>query len=320
MRILLVRDHKHIHPQTHGSGKTTTKVPSGASNFLHDMLAKGLSLLGHEVFCYVKNEKEMAHLSGVTFVNTLIEDIDIVHIKALGNPNIIAHYIAKDIPILATNHGHRPDVKPLCKWVSVSQTQAQYHNSAQYVWNGLDPEDFIFSKKKLDYFLYMANAQYYRGKGLDIALQLSKDLNFKLVVAGSSPDQEDVDQVEALCKKYGAIYIGDIRGEQKAELITRAKALISPSQFPETFGMTIVEALFSGTPVICSSNGAYGEIMSEKVGFVCENETDYHYAVACIDNIDPQDCRDYAIAHFHYLTMAEKYAGIYEEMISEVNV
>ncbi|MDC8005425.1 glycosyltransferase [Aureisphaera galaxeae] len=316
MRILLARDPNYVHPQTHGAGKNPTKVPSGASNFQHDMLAKGLAENGHEVFFYVQNEEEMAHLSGVTFVDSLIEDVDIVHLKAIGDPNIIRHYQSKNIPILSTNHGNRPDVKPLCKWVYVSKTQALAHHSDTYVWNAMDPKDFIFSEKKQDYFLFMANARYHRGKGLDIALRLSKDLGFKLVVAGSSPYQKDIEYVEAQCREYNADYLGDVRGMEKAELITGAKALISPSRFAETFGMTIVEALFSGTPVICSGNGAYSEIMSETVGFVCNSEADYHHAVTVIDSIDPKVCRAYAMDHFHYRTMAKNYVAIYEEMIS----
>jgi glycosyltransferase involved in cell wall biosynthesis len=119
-----------------------------------------------------------------------------------------------------------------------------------------------------------------------------------------------------MCKAHNVTYVGDVRGKLKAELITGAKALISPSRFPETFGMTIVEALFSGTPVICSCNGAYSEIMSEEVGFVCKNETDYHHAIASIKEINPKTCRDYAVNNFHYRKMAEKYVTIYEEMIS----
>ncbi|WP_103068975.1 glycosyltransferase [Aquimarina sediminis] len=316
MKILLARDHSYIHPNIQGTGKKITSIPSGASNFQHDMLAKGLVENGHEVFYYVKNEKEMSHLSGIKFTNSLIDDVDIVHIKALGEPHIISYYLSKNIPVLATNHGHRPEVKQLCKWIYVSKTQAHSHNATQYVWNALDPNDFIFSTQKLDYFLFIANIRYHKGKGLDIALKLARDLDFKLVVAGSSPNQEDIDKVKALCKEYSAIYVGDVRGKQKAELITGAKALISPSRFPETFGMTIVEALFSGTPVICSSNGAYSEIMSKKVGFVCNSEADYHHAINSVKKINPKNCRNYAMNNFHYRKMAEKYVAIYREMVS----
>lgn len=316
MRILLARDHSYIHPQLQGSGKKTTKVPSGASNFQHDMLAKGLSENGHDVFYYVKNEKEMSHLSGVKFVNVLIDDIDIVHIKAIGELQIISYYLSKGIPILATNHGNRPEVKRHCEWIYVSKTQANFHNASQYVWNALDPDEFIFSNQKKDYFLFIANIRYHKGKGLDIALKLSKDLNFKLIVAGSSPYQKDINEVQTMCKAYNATYVGDVRGKLKAELITGAKALISPSRFQETFGMTIVEALFSGTPVICSDNGAYSEIMSEEVGFVCKNEADYHHAITSINEIDSKTCKDYAMNNFHYSKMAEKYVTIYEKMLA----
>ncbi len=316
MRLLLIRDHRVDVPNRPGAGKMITNLPSGSSSFQHDLLAKGLSELGHEVICFVPEGLNMIPIPEVKSVNNLITDIDLVHLKAPGNREIIAYYEEKNIPVLETSHGFRPEIVPPCKRVYVSKTQAEMHNSDDYIWNGLDPADFIYTSEKRNYFLFIATIQNLKGKGLDIALRLSKELGFKLIVAGSSKLQKDIDAVQALCSLHEASYVGDVRGKEKAELITGAKALLSPSRLPETFGITLAEALFSGTPVICSDNGAYGEIMSPEVSFVCRDESDYRIAFRDIEKIDTETCRAYALKHFHYLNTAEKYVEIYTEMMS----
>jgi len=75
----------------------------------------------------------------------------------------------------------------------------------------------------------------------------------------------------------------------------------------------MVEALMSGTPVICSDRGACPEIISPDVGFVCRDQQDYVSAISRIDSISPQACRDKAMDQYHYLRMAAGYASEYEK-------
>jgi glycosyltransferase involved in cell wall biosynthesis len=200
--------------------------------------------------------------------------------------------------------------------VHVSKTVADLYNDRDYVWIGLDPDDFIFSNQKEEYFLYMADMSKYMEKGLDIALELARKQNLNLKVAGSSRLQSDIDIVQTMCDECKADYVGDVRGEKRAKLLAGAKALISPSRLPEASGTALAEALFSGTPVICSNTGAYGEIISKNVGFVCNNENEYYEAIEKVENtIDPEVCRQYAMDNFHYKKTTEQYIPIYEQML-----
>ena len=79
--------------------------------------------------------------------------------------------------------------------------------------------------------------------------------------------------------------------------------------------ITLIEALFSGTPVICSNKGAYGEVISDEVGFVRSSEEDYLYALQHYDRIQPDICRDYAMNHFHYKKTVKNYEKIYTEIL-----
>jgi glycosyltransferase involved in cell wall biosynthesis len=152
-------------------------------------------------------------------------------------------------------------------------------------------------------------------KGLSTALDLCRRAGARLAVAGSSWDARLVGEIAQLCKERGADYQGAIWGTRKAELFARAKALLFPTALNEGFGLVMVEALMSGTPVICSNNGACPELISEDVGFVCSNESEYLEAIQKVSDISPQACRDKAMKEFHYLRMAAGYAREYEREI-----
>ncbi|PHS04705.1 MAG: glycosyl transferase family 1 [Kordia sp.] len=315
MRILLSCNHEYPSYKPNGSGKEITKFPSGSNHHQHDLLARGLAEKGHEVYYFVNHTADAISDPGVHLVSTLIDDVDIVHLNARINEEVYRYYKSKSVSVIATNHLYVANEIPPFKWVHVSKTTADLYQEKHYVWCGLDPEDYIYKEQKDDYYLFIANITRYLEKGLDIAFKITQKLNKKLVVAGSSKNPSDIAIVENLCNKFNVTYVGDVRGSEKAKLLANAKALFSPSKLPETFGITLIEALFSGTPVICSNNGAYGEIISKDVGFVCETESDYINAFKNIDAIKSSTCRSYAMNNFHYLKTTEKYLKIYNEIL-----
>ena len=94
-----------------------------------------------------------------------------------------------------------------------------------------------------------------------------------------------------------------MRGRRKAELLAGAKAFLFPTKVDEAFGLGMVEALMSGTPVICSDRGACPEVISADVGFVCRGEEEYVEAVGRVSDISPRACREKAFREYHYLRM-----------------
>ena len=181
--------------------------------------------------------------------------------------------------------------------------------------NGVDPEEFVFSEAKDDYLLFMASMDWGLAKGLDVALSLSAQLGFKLVVAGASVDQERINWVAELCRQAKADYVGDVRGSAKADLLAGARALLFPTKLDEAFGLGMVEALMSGTPVICSNLGACPEIVSAEVGFVCATPGEYIEAVGRIGEISSTACRARAMREYHYMRMTRDYVREYEREI-----
>ena len=312
MRILLSSDHEYPAANPNGSGLHPKKFPSGSGYILHDLLAKGLAELGHDVFYLVR----LLHADappGVKLILEPVQDVDILHVIS-GRDTALIEELRK--PWVATCHmdertrGRERD--PITKnWIFVSRTLAQLHGSDRYVWNGIDPAEYIYSESKDDYFLFMSTMDWGTQKGLDVVLSLSKQVGFKLVVAGTGESYERIGKVQEMCREAGAKYVGDVRGKEKAELLAGAKAFLFPTKLDEAFGLGMVEALMSGTPVICSDRGACPEIITPDVGFTCSNEFEYVAAIEKIDEIDARVCREKAMRDYHYHAMAFNYVREY---------
>jgi len=280
--------------------------PSGSGQFVVDCLVKGLAELGHDVFYMLGGGAEHPLPEGVTLVSEAVEEVDIVHnLESTDKPWVRTIHL--DASLLGVDCASAPR-----NWVYVSRTLAASYGSERFVLNGIDPAGCLYSEVKGDYFLFVSNMDRYEGKGLDVALSLSEELGFKLVVAGASRDGSVIGRVAEMCRRSSAAYLGDVRGAAKAELFAGAKALLFPTRLNEAFGLVVVEALMSGTPVICSDSGACPEVVSPEVGFVCRSREDYVEAVNRVGEISPRACREKAMKEFHYLRMAADYVKQYE--------
>ena len=321
MRVLLSSTHRYPAFGEIGIGPHPKAFPSGSSFYIHDLLAQGLAELGHEVFYLLRNGAEAPVPAGVTLVSEPVSDADIQHTITFRDEDLIAARQSHGQPWVATCHldlkARGMQRQPATgNWIFVSRTLAQSHECNRYVLNGIDPARYIFSETKDDYFLFMSTMDWGAQKGLDEVLSLSGEIGFKLVIAGTGKDYESIKRVTEMCQQVGAEYVGDVKGRRKAELLAGATAFLFPTKVDEAFGLGMVEALMSGTPVICSDRGACPEIISADVGFVCRNRAELVAAVNRISEVSPRVCRDKAMRDFHYLRMATDYVLEYEKEIA----
>ncbi len=295
------------------------RIHGVAAHAVHDWLAKGLGALGHEVFYHLPERPEEPLPEGVTWCNRIPKETDLVHINHgpedyipdSGHPwvRIVHHHLLVRGP-------RRRQYMP--NWIYVSKAQAELYGSLRYVHNGIDPQEFIYSGSKDDYFLFMfGGLSRAQEKGLSIALAVAKKTGIELRIAAAGGSARARRAFAAMCRAQGVVPVGEVRGRQKAELFAGARALLVPTQIPESFGLVLVEALMSGTPVIGSDNGAIPELIDSRVGFVCRDEADYIKAILNIDRIDPAACRSLAVDRFHYLRMARDYVREYETEIRD---
>jgi glycosyltransferase involved in cell wall biosynthesis len=321
MRLLLSSSHRYPALTEIGSGLQPKPFPSGSGFLIHDLLVKGLAELGHDVFYLLRKGADKPLPRGVKLVSKPIAFVDVLHTISDRDEDLVQDRQSRHMPWVTTCH---LDPKALGKersrttenWIFVSRALAELHGRNRYVLNGIDPAEYIFSESKDNYFLFMSTMNWGLAKGLDVVLSLSSQLGFRLVVAGTGVNHESVNRVAEMCRKIDVKYVGDVRGREKAELLAGAKAFLFPTKLDEAFGLGMVEALMSGTPVICSDRGACPEIISSDVGFVCKDENDYVAAVNRITDISPHTCRDKAIREYHYLRMAADYVTEYQREIA----
>jgi glycosyltransferase involved in cell wall biosynthesis len=168
--------------------------------------------------------------------------------------------------------------------------------------NSYDVNDFKFSPVRGDYFLFMGmRANGSEGKGDYIAAQIARAAGLPLKMAGSG---------NYLGDQEGCEIVGFVNGEQRADLIAGARAVLTPSLFVEPFCGVHIEAMLSGTPVISTDWGAFAEYNVHGVtGYRCRNFEQFVWAAKNIDKISRRRCRDWARANFSL----DRAASMYDE-------
>lgn len=144
-----------------------------------------------------------------------------------------------------------------------------------------------------------------QNKGVDIAIQVSKQLNLKLTVVGQGSlydlgyNDEDLTNVD---------HIGTIGPNERKYLFGKYKACFAPTYYIEPFGSVVVESQLCGTPIITTDWGAFSEnVIHNKTGFRCRTYSEFLKAVENINIIKRQDCFDFASTNYDINTIALKY-------------
>ena len=152
--------------------------------------------------------------------------------------------------------------------------------------NYFDEQDFVYADKKEDYLLYLGRIG--RNKGLDIAIDVAKHTNKKLVIAG----QGDIAPFGPLPDTIQ--HIGYANIPMRQHLLANASALFIASQYMEPFAGVQIEAFLSGTPVISPNYAAFVEYNIDGVtGIRCDTFGDYVQAVEQVQDLDPAQIRAY---------------------------
>lgn len=181
--------------------------------------------------------------------------------------------------------------------------------------NYFDPIDFTYCDKKEDYILFLGRV--IKRKGIYEAIQATREAGIKLIIAG-----QDGGQGINLAQSH-VEYVGFADYEKRRELLSKAKALILPTQYIEPFGGVIIEAAFSGTPVITSNHGAFPELVRQgETGFKCQTLDHYVKAIELVGKISPKVCYDYAVKNFsldRVKLMYEEYWDMLLDLKENVN-
>ena len=184
--------------------------------------------------------------------------------------------------------------------IYVSADHAARHQSLAFVYNGLDPADFEFRRTKGDYDLFLGRL--HQSKGYQWAIAGAKAAERRLVVAGGWRPS---------LSRY-VRFGGEVGGAAKAEWLAGARLLWMPAQWDEPFGLTLIEALLSGTPVLGTRRGALPEILSPDVAECGDTVEELVARIDAAAAKDPEACRARAERYFTHRTMAAAYLRMYD--------
>ena len=176
--------------------------------------------------------------------------------------------------------------------------------------NYFDPEEFEFSAEKDDYVLFLGRV--YSGKGLHVAVQATEHIGAKLIVAG----QNTMEKSGFKTIPSHVIEFGHADVEQRKKLLSRARCVITASQFLEPFCGVHMEALMSGTPVISTDWGVFTETNLHGVtGYRCRTFNDFVWAIKNSHKISPYHCREWAM-NFSLDQVAERYEKYFKDVLN----
>jgi glycosyltransferase involved in cell wall biosynthesis len=223
----------------------------------------------------------------------------------------------QDLPELALVYNHFSDM-PL---VSISNSQRAplpYANWIETVYHGLPADTFSFCPAPSDYFAFVGRIS--REKRLDRAIEIAERCGAQLIVAAKI-DKMDEDYfnecIKPLFRKPHVTYVGEVGEKEKMEVLEHARALLFPIDWPEPFGLVMIEALSCGTPVIAYQNGSIPEIIEDGVtGFVVTNQDEAVRAAMQIDSINRKACRAAFERRFTATAMANSYLDVYRRLLS----
>ena len=178
--------------------------------------------------------------------------------------------------------------------------------------HGLDTSEFAFCSTPDDYVLYLG--RFVSGKGARHAIRYARELGLRLILAG--PENAWFrEHIKPHVDGKNVEYLGYVSGGDKVKLLCGARALLYPIQFPEAFGLVLIEAMLCGTPVVAMGIGAAPEIVDEGVtGFCVTNADDLLHAIPRAFTLSRPAIRAAAERRFSVERMARSYAEVYRQL------
>lgn len=231
-------------------------------------------------------------------------------------------------PVLTTTHGRLdlPELTPLYRefieqpLVSISDAQRQpvpWANWLGTVYHGLPPYLYRFQPRPGKYLAFLGRIA--PEKCPDQAIRIAKATGIPLRIA-AKVDPADRDyfhaKIEPLLAEPLVEFIGEISDAEKNDFLGEALALVAPFDWPEPFGLVLIEALACGTPVLAYRRGSIPEIIEDGItGFITDNLQDMIASVDKVWQIERARCRQTFEERFTVERMVRDYLALYERLL-----
>jgi glycosyltransferase involved in cell wall biosynthesis len=318
----------------------------GGTEAVIDGLARGLVAAGHEVLliahpdstCPVPRAsvvaaddavpmgRAVAELQHALGAYELAEGFDVVSDHTVGGP--VVALSVPDLPVVATNHnpftrGREALFMTASRRVAVVAISHSHASTtdvpiAAVIHHGIDVDDFPVGDGGGGYAAALTRMS--PDKGVDHAARLARAAGHPLRIAAkiASPVEQQYFDEHVRPLLGGDIeYIGEVDASGKRELLAHATMLLNPTAWAEPFGMTMLESLACGTPVVATRRGAATEIVVDgTTGFLGETDDELIRAISNAAQLDRAECRRSAVERFSVTTMCARYVDAYEHEIA----
>lgn len=262
---------------------------------------------------------EMLH---VAHVFERAGEFDLIHNQADFVPLAFSRLV--DTPVVTTIHGFSSErILPAFKayedrvhYVAISDADRRPElRYAATIHHGIRMEDFPFDAHGSDDLLFFGRI--HPDKGAAEAIAAARGSGRRLVMAGIVQDRDYHNEHVAPALNDGSVlYRGPVGGVARAKALGSSRALLHLINFDEPFGLSVVEALASGTPVIASNRGSMPELIDHGVtGFLVDSVDEAVEAIGRTGEIDRAACRAAVSARFTVDRMADRYLELYRSLV-----
>jgi glycosyltransferase involved in cell wall biosynthesis len=296
------------------SGDSTAQVPLEA-RFPRSLRLAGLDRVG---LAY--------HLPVLSDVYDRADEFDVIHshLEHLGFP--FAHLAT--VPTISTMHGRidLEDFKPIydryadLPLVSISQAQSDFlprMNWVDMIYHGLPCTSYRLNPNPGKYLAFLGRLS--PEKRPEVAIEVARRAGIPLKIAAKLDRSNEAyfnAVIKPLLSSSMIEYVGEISESQKQEFLGNALALLFPIDWPEPFGLVMIEALACGTPVVARPFGSVPEILRDGVSGFIESDIDGLVdAVSRGSSLSRHECRAEFEARFTTDIMATRYENLYYRLL-----
>jgi glycosyltransferase involved in cell wall biosynthesis len=322
----------------------------GGIEIVVDRLARGLVSAGHDVLlaapanstCPVPRVPGLAEVhpgagitgDGITELNHVIKayaamaELNVIHDHTVCGP--LYRHRPAGVPVVTTNHGpFVPMVNGLYKQMSddtavvaISKNQAAAADGVQIravIHHGLDVHRVPVGSGDGGFAVCLGRMN--PTKGIREAIMIARDAEIPLRIAAKMREEAEHDYFDAQIAPLLSDeieYVGELDEPAKFELLGQAFALLNPIQWPEPFGLVMIESLACGTPVVTTSAGSVPEIIDDGItGFIRDDLRDLADMLPKVAKLDRGECRRVAQDRFSVSRMVADHLKLYAELIEE---
>ncbi|MDR5695907.1 MAG: glycosyltransferase family 4 protein [Armatimonadota bacterium] len=253
------------------------------------------------------------------------EEFDVIHNHA-GSYWVCFSRLVKT-PVITTLHGSAAE--PWSRliysyyregpYISVTDAERLLAPELTYIatiHHGVEVEEFPFGERPGEYLLFVGRIA--RVKGIHLAIEVAKRTGMPLILAGIVPPEEEEyfhTQVSPHIDGEQIRFIGPAEHPLRNQLYAGAYAFLHLIQYHEAFGLTMIEAMACGTPVIAIGMGSVPEIVAHgRTGFIVHGVEEAVEAVERIPRISREACRTWVAQRFHAQRMVDQHIEVYERV------